>query len=106
MLELEPAHRPDELGEPVGRRPVGQRRVGRSQHPVEDLVDHRVDEQLLGREPPVQGPHTDPGPLGDHLHADIDARLVEDGAGRSQDLGPVLCGRHGGVPAPAGVIPR
>ena len=89
MLELEPAHGPDELGQPLGRRLVGQRILPGGQHTLQHLVDHRLDEQFLGREPAVEGAHPDPGPLGDGLHAHVDPFLVEGGAGRGQDLDPV-----------------
>jgi hypothetical protein len=51
--------------------------------------EQRLDEILLGREPPVHGADPDPGVPGDVVQADLQAALVEDLHGRFQDALPV-----------------
>ena len=98
MLGLEPAHGPDVHREPLRRGLVGQCLFGRSEHGAEDLVHHRPDEELLGREAPVEGSHPHAGPVGDDLHAHVGPLLVEGRPRRRQDLDPVA----GGVPPERG----
>src|SRR5579872_924104 len=66
--------------------------LGQRRHGVDTLDEQRLDQVLLGAEPPVDGPHPDAGVPRHLVQADVQAALGEDLRGRLEHALPVPCG--------------